>query len=130
MKREKAVQSHRELEVYTLAFEAAMKIFELTKDFPSEEHYSLTNQIRRSSKSVCANIADAWRKRRYEAAFVSTLCDSESEAAETQTWLEFSVKCGYLGKDVGNELYETYDWIVGTLVNMITNPRPWLMKRS
>lgn len=84
------IKTHRDLDVYQMAFEAAMRIFELTKRFPKEETYSLTDQIRRSSKSVCSNIAEAWRKRRYEAAFVSKLNDAEAEAAETQVWLEFS----------------------------------------
>ena len=90
MKR-KPIRSHRELEVYQLAFEVAMGIFELTKGFPPEERYSLTDQIRRSSRSVCANLAEAWRKRRYEGACLAKLSDSEAEAAETQTWIEFAV---------------------------------------
>ncbi len=126
----KPIRSHRELEVYQLGFEAAMRIFELTKDFPPEERYSLTDQIRRSSRAVCANLAEAWRKRRYEGAFVLKLNDSEAEAAETQTWLEFAVKCNYLNADVGRELYQTYDFILGKLVNMIRNPSPWLMLRK
>ncbi len=90
------IKSHKDLKVYQMAFDAAMKIFELSKKFPVEERYSLTDQIRRSSRSVCANMAEAWRKRRYEAAFVAKLNDCESEAAETQTWIEFAVKCNYL----------------------------------
>lgn len=123
------IQSHEELEVYKLAFDAAMRIFRLTRNFPADERYSLTDQIHRSSRSVCSNIAEAWRKRRYEAAFVSKLNDAESEAAETQTWLRFSVACGYLSKEAGEELYQTYDHILGKLVNMIANPHPWLMER-
>ena len=84
----KKISVHRDLEVYKKAFGAAMQIFELSKAFPKEETYSLTDQIRRSSRSVCANLAEAWRKRRYEKAFISKLSDSESEAAETQVWLE------------------------------------------
>jgi four helix bundle protein len=84
------------LDVYRKAFDAAMRIFELSKSFPKEEKYSLTDQVRRASRSVCGYLAEAWRKRRYEAAFVSKLSDSEAEAAETQVWLEFAVKCGYL----------------------------------
>jgi four helix bundle protein len=126
----KPIQSHRELEVYQLAFEAAMRIFDLTKSFPAEERYSLTDQIRRSSRSVCANLAEAWRKRRYEGAFLLKLSDSEAEAAESQTWLEFAVKCGFLEPDVGRELYQTYDHILGKLVNMISNPSPWLMLKT
>ena len=121
------IQSHRELEVYQLAFDAAMTIFELTKKFPKEEKYSLVDQIRRSSRSVCTNTAEAWRKRRYEAAFVSKLNDAEAEAAETQTWLEFSVKCEYLDGETTKQLYQTYDQIIGKLVNMINNPAPWLI---
>jgi four helix bundle protein len=121
------IQSHRELEVYQLAFEAAMRIFELTKSFPREERYSLTDQIRRSSRSVCANLTEAWRKRRYEGAFSLKLNDAEAEAAETQTWLEFAVQCGYLDADDGRDLYKRYDQVLGKLVMMISNPTPWLM---
>jgi len=100
----KFIRTHRDLEVYQMAFETAMKIFEESKSFPKEERYSLTDQVRRSSRSVCANLAEGWRKRRYEASFLSKLSDAEAEAAETQVWLEFSVKCGYLKKDTGQEL--------------------------
>jgi len=79
----KKIHTHRDLTVYEKGFAAAMQIFELSKQFPKEEVYSLTDQIRRSSRSVCANLAEAWRKRRYEKAFISKLSDSESEAAET-----------------------------------------------
>jgi four helix bundle protein len=123
----KLIRSHRELEVYQMAFEAAMRIFELTKSFPAEERYSLTDQIRRSSPSVCANLTEAWRKRRYEGAFLIKLSDAEAEAAETQTWLEFAVKCNYLTPEIGRELYQTNDQILGKLVNMINQPTPWLM---
>lgn len=125
----RSIKTHRELDVYRMAFEAAMRIFELTKGFPREEIYSLTDQIRRSSRSVCSNIAEAWRKRRYEAAFVSKLNDAESEAAETQVWLEFSVKCNYLDAAIGRELYATYDNILGKLVNMILHPEQWVIGR-
>ena len=84
---------HQDLEVYRKAFAAAMRIFELTKNFPKEETYSLIDQIRRSFRSVCSNLAEAWRKRRYEAAFIAKVNDGEGEVAETQTWLEFSVRC-------------------------------------
>ncbi|HEV2664032.1 MAG TPA: four helix bundle protein, partial [Blastocatellia bacterium] len=103
--RKKTIRRHTDLEVYRRAFAAAMRIFELTKSFPKEEIYSLTDQIRRSSRSVCANIGEAWRKRRYQAAWISKLSDSEGEAAETQVWLQFSVECGYLSRDTGAELY-------------------------
>jgi len=123
------IQSHEELDVYQLAFRNAMKIFDISKTFPQEERYSLTDQIRRSSRSVCSNVAEAWRKRRYEAAFISKLNDAESEAAETQTWINFAIECDYLSKGVGQEMYETYDHIIGKLVNMIVNPQPWLLTR-
>jgi len=121
------IRSHRDLEVYELAFETAMEIFELSKAFPKEEQYSLTDQIRRSSRSVCTNLAEGWRKRRYEAAFVSKLNDAEGEAAETQVWLEFAVRCGYLARDAGRRLYATYDTILGKLVNMIQHPQDWVI---
>jgi four helix bundle protein len=121
------IKSQFELEVYNIAFSAAMKIFELTKSFPSEERYSLTDQIRRSSRSVCANLSEAWRKRRYPAAFICKLNDSESEASETQTWIQFSVKCDYITKDEGAELFRLFDQIIGKLVNMINNPKPWIL---
>jgi four helix bundle protein len=124
------IQGHEELAVYQMAFQAAMRIFEVRKGFPREEVYSLTDQIRRSSRAVCSNIAEAWRKRRYEAAFVSKLNDAESEAAETQTWLRFAMECGYLSQEIGQELHQTYDYIIGKLVNMIVNPTPWLLKRN
>jgi len=85
------------------------------------------DQIRRSSRSVCSNISEAWRKRRYVAAFICKLNDSESEASETQTWIEFSVKCEYISKEVGTELFQTYDHIIGKLVNLINNPEPWIL---
>ncbi|MCT7996441.1 four helix bundle protein [Laspinema sp. C5] len=110
-----------------MSFEAAMRIFELSKSFPVEERYSLTDQIRRSSRSVCANLAEAWRKRRYKAAFLAKLSDCEAEAAETQVWLKFAVKCRYLEIEQGRELYRIYNQVLSGLVNMINNPNPWLI---
>lgn len=131
-----AIKDHKDLAIYKIAFEAAMKIFELSKKFPVEERYSLTDQIRRSdarrlataslSRSVCANMAEAWRKRRYEAAFIAKLNDCEPEAAETQTWIEFAVKCNYMNVEVGREIYANYNQVLSGLVNMINNPSPWL----
>ncbi|MDJ0733538.1 MAG: four helix bundle protein [Nostocaceae cyanobacterium] len=128
MKKE-PIKSHEDLEVYQIAFDAAMQIFELSKKFPVEERYSLTDQIRRSSRSVCANLAEAWRKRRYEAAFVAKLNDVEAEAAETQTWLKFAVKCNYLDVETGREIYATYNRVLSILVTIINNPSPWILKR-
>ncbi len=123
-----AIKDHKDLEIYKMAFDAAMKIFDLSKKFPVEERYSLTDQIRWASRSVCAHLAEAWRKRRYEAAFVAKLSDCEAEAAETQTWLEFAVKCKYMDVEAGRELYGIYNQVLSGLVNMINNPSPWLMK--
>jgi four helix bundle protein len=104
---------------------AAMRIFELTKHFPVEERYSLTDQIRRASRSVCSNIGEAWRKRRYPAHFVSKLNDSEGEAEETRVWLEFSWRCGYMSKSEASELDTEYDQIIGQLVRMVDRPDQW-----
>jgi len=119
------IRTHMDLEVYQLAFKAAMEIFEISKRFPKEETYSLTDQIRRSSRSVCSNQAEAFRKRRYPKSFVSKLTDSESEAAETQTWLDFSICCLYITEKEHDDLYGTYENIIGKLVNMSLHPENW-----
>jgi len=119
------IRTHRDLEVYQLAFNAAMKIFEISKKFPKEETYSLTDQIRRSSRSVCGNIAEAFRKRRYPRAFVSKISDSEGESAETQVWLDFSINCKYITEEEYDELNETYENIIGKLVTMSLHPENW-----
>jgi four helix bundle protein len=123
----KRVLSHRELEVYQRAFEAALGIHEASKSLPKEEIYSLTDQIRRSSRSVCANLAEAWRRRRYEAAFINKLSECEAEVAETQVWLEFAAKCGYLDRDRALAFYNAYDRILATLVGMINHPESWIL---
>ena len=125
--RKALAKRHTDLEVYRLAFAAAMAVFESSKRFPKEETYSLTDQMRRSSRSVCANLAEAWRKRRYEAAFVSKLGECEAEAAETQTWVQFSVECGYLDRAAATQLYKDYDHIIAMLVRMITNAGQWTL---
>lgn len=122
------IRSFKELRVYQAAMEAAMRIFELSKHFPAEERYSLTDQIRRCSRSVCTNLAEAWRKRRYPAHFISKLSDSEGEAEETRVWLEFARRCNYLTEHDAQELDETYDRILGQLVNMITNHEHWIIR--
>ena len=119
------IRSHRELEVYNLSFNSAMKIFEISKGFPKEETYSLTDQIRRSSRSVCSNLAEAFRKRRYTKSFISKLSDSESEASETQTWIDFSLRCGYISEIEHHDLDKLYDIILGKLVNMSLHPENW-----
>jgi len=120
-----SIRHFRDLEVYQLAMDASMKLFELSKRFPLEEKYSLTDQVRRSSRSVCANIAEAWRKRRYPNAFVSKLSDAEAEAAETQVWIEFSLKSGYLPSEQADELDKRYENIQGKIVNMLSHPEKW-----
>jgi four helix bundle protein len=107
-----------------------MKLFDTSKSFPKEETYSLTDQIRRSSRSVCANLAEAWRKRRYEAAFIAKLSDSESEAAESQVWLQFAVECGYLDRDRAASFYQAYDEILRMIVAMIHHPDTWTIPAS
>jgi four helix bundle protein len=121
----KKIIRHTDLEVYNKAFDLAMQIFELSKSFPKEETYSLTDQVRRSSRSVCANLAEAWRKRRYENHFISKLSDAEMEAAETQSWLQFTVSCKYLRRDQVASIYKGYDSITKMLVTMINNPQLW-----
>ena len=118
--------THGQLEIYRKAFETALVIFELSRKFPREETYSLTDQIRRSSRSVCANLAEAWRKRRYEAAFISKLNDVEAEAAETQTWLEFALACGYIKREVASDL-SSDERIIGTVVGMINHADSWVL---
>ncbi|WP_027371223.1 four helix bundle protein [Desulfovermiculus halophilus] len=119
------IRSHRDLDVYQIAFKASMEIFELSKSFPKEEKYSLTDQIRRASRSVCANIAEAFRKRRYPKAFVSKLSDAEGEAAETQVWLEYSFACEYISEATYIRLFQEYDRILGKIVNMALKPESW-----
>ncbi len=118
MEQVRRVGSIRELDVYKLAFDTAMKIYEISKDFPSHEKYSLTDQLRRSSRSVCANLAEGWRKRRYKAVFVNKLSDSSQEAAESQTWLEFALRCNYISDELFRELDEKYEHIFAMLINM------------
>ena len=119
------VQDYKELNVYQLAFESAMKIFELSKGWPKEERYSLTDQIRRSSRSVCGNIAEAWRKRRYQAHFISKLSDSDAEAAETEVWLNFALKCKYIEETDYKKLSDNYNHICRMLYKMMSEPETW-----
>ncbi len=105
-----------------------MALFELTKTFPAEERYSMVDQVRRSSRSVCANVGEAWRKRRYRAAFIAKLSDAESEAAETQVWIELAVRCGYVRPDRAAELTARYEAILAQLVSMIDQADSWVVK--
>ncbi len=122
------IRSYKELRVYRAAMDAAMRIFELTKKFPADERYSLTDQMRRASRSVCANIGEGWRKRRYRAHFVSKLSDSEGEAEETRVWLEFAWRCGYMSYEQAEELDQHYDRIIAQLVLMIDKPDHWTIR--
>ena len=125
----KNIRSYRDLRVYQAAMDLAMEVFLLRKTFPREERYSLVDQIRKSSRSVCANISEAWRKRRYQAAFVSKLSDSETEAAETQVWLEFSFRCDYIEEETFKNLDQRYEHILSQLVTMILDAHSWVIRR-
>ena len=122
------IRSFRELNVWKKAMDLAMELFETTKRFPMEERYSLTDQIRRSSRSVPANIAEAWRKRRYPAAFVSKLNDAEGESAETQTHLEIAKRCGYIDSVSASRLDNSYEEIMAMLVSMVSRPEQWAIR--
>ena len=122
------IRSYKELRVYQCAIEVAMRIFELTKRFPIEEKYSMVDQIRRSSRSVCTNIGEAWRKRRYKAHFISKLSDSESEAEETRVWTDLAHRCRYLSATDAESLDTEYDKILGQLVHMETHPQDWVIR--
>jgi four helix bundle protein len=127
---QKFISNHEDLEVYKIAFDTAMEVFELSKNFPKEEKYSLINQIRRSSRSVCANLSEAWRRRRYKGSFLLRLNDAEAEAAETQVWLKFAVKCQYLDINSGRKLYSQYNQILGLIVTMTNSADKWLLKKN
>ena len=122
------IRSYKELRVYQTAIDAAMRIFEITKRFPPEEKFSMVDQMRRASRSVCSNIGEAWRKRRYPAHFCSKLGDSEGEAEETRVWVELAFRCGYLSQTETNEIDKTYDGILGQLVRMIDGSEQWKIK--
>ena len=116
-----AIRHFRELEVYRKAFNVAMKVFEITKSFPTEEKYSLADQIRRSSRSVCSNLAEGWRKRKYEAVFRNKLTDAMQEASETQSWLEFCLACNYINELLFKEIDAEYEEIFLMLNSMEKN---------
>lgn len=122
------IRSHRDLDVYKVAFATALDIYGISKSFPVEERYSLTDQVRRSSRSVCANIAEAFRKRRYEKHFVAKLSDSEAEGAETQVWLEFALAHSYISQDIFGKLFDKYEHVISMLVKMQGNSKQWTFK--
>jgi four helix bundle protein len=121
------IKSHRELRVYKMAFERAMNIFEISQSFPKEELYSLTDQIRRSSRSVCANLAEAFRRRKYPKAFSNKLNESEAEAGETQNWLDFAFSCKYISENIHHSLDQEYENIIGMLVTMQKHSEKWII---
>ena len=121
----KMVQNHWELDVFKKAFDVATALTELSRTFPREEMYSLTDQMRKAARSVCSNLAEAWRKRCYEASFASKLNDAEGEAAETQVWIQFAVKCGYMEREVANQHFRTCEEVIRILVAMRLNAENW-----
>ena len=122
------MRGHRDLKVYQLAYKLAMEIFTLSKSFPKEERYSLTDQIRRSSRSVAANIVEAFRKRRYPNMFVSKLADADGEAAETQVWVDFAHDCGYLSQEQHDELIAGYEEVGKMVGGMMASPEKFRTK--
>lgn len=120
-----AVRSHRDLKVFRAAKALAMELFELSQGFPKEETYSLTDQIRRSSRAVATSLSEGWQRRRYPAAFLNKLNEAEAEAAETQTWIEFAVECRYLSEAIGSHLADRYEKILHTLSSMALYSESW-----
>jgi four helix bundle protein len=121
------VGSFKDLIVYQKAYKLAMEIFEISKSFPKEEKYSLTDQIRRSSRSVTSNLAEAWAKRKYEKAFVNKLTDSLGEEYETENWLDYSKDCLYIKNDTHDIILSNYDEVRKMLISMINNPEKWCL---
>ncbi|BDS09008.1 four helix bundle protein [Oceaniferula spumae] len=122
----KFAASAKELEVYKMAYGLSMELFELSKKFPAEEKYALTSQIRRSSRSVCANLREAWAKRRYQAHFISKLTDCDGENQETDTHMDFARDCQYIDPSTIQRLQDINQQIGRMLGKMITNPKPWI----
>ncbi|HPC84396.1 MAG TPA: four helix bundle protein [Thermoanaerobaculaceae bacterium] len=121
------IRTHKDLLVWQKAMDCAMEVFAVTKTFPATERFSLVDQVRRSSRSVPANISEAWRKRRYAAAFVSKLNDAEGEAAETQTHLEIARRCGYLAEEQAKHLDHQCEEIIAMLVSIANHPEQWTL---
>jgi four helix bundle protein len=124
----KFVGHFRELDVYEGAMSLVLRVFELTKYFPVEEKYGLTNQVRRSSRSICANLAEAWRRRRYQAAFVLRLNDAEAEVAETQVHIEIAFRHHYVSQQIFEELDDACDKILAQIVKMIDQADRWVIQ--
>lgn len=121
VERKKDLKHFRDLEVYQFSFGSAMKIFEITKKFPSDEKYLMVDQIRRASRSVCSNLAEAWRKRKYKAVFANKITDAMQEASETQCWLEFCLACKYITSEFFQEYDDKYEKIIAMLNSMEMN---------
>jgi four helix bundle protein len=121
------ITTHKDLDVYKLSFQSAMEIFQHTRKFPREEMYSLTDQVVRASRSVSANIAEAFRSRIYEKSFVSKMVIAQCEAAETQTWLDFALECKYLSIDEHKKIHNEYGHIIAMILNMINNSEKWIL---
>ena len=124
------IDSAKELVVYKKAYRLAMEIFEISKSFPIEEKYSLTSQIRRSSRSVCLNLREAWAKRRYEAHYINKLTDCDGENSETNSSINFSYDCGYINKEIHGKLIDMNEEIGKMLGAMLNNPAPFLNKKN
>jgi four helix bundle protein len=123
-----AAQTFRDLTVYKKAFTLAMEIYQLSKKFPQEERYSLTDQVRRSSRSVCSCVGEAYRKRQYKAHFVSKSSDADMENTETRVWLDFALSCHYITEEVWNDLEKKSEEVGKLLNHMIENPEKYLRK--
>jgi four helix bundle protein len=124
---ESGIRTYKDLRVFHGAMDACMEIFTLSRRFPAEERYALTDQLRRSSRSVCANLAEAWRNRRHKAAFVAKLDDALGEASETQVWLEIARRCNFLAAAEAAKLDQAYDTVAAQLVSMIQTSEKWLV---
>ncbi|HEU5101250.1 MAG TPA: four helix bundle protein [Roseiflexaceae bacterium] len=120
------MQGFHDLKVYQKAYQLAMQIFDLTKSFPKEERYALTDQLRRSSRSVAANIAEGYRKRQYPKMFLSKLADADGEVAETQVWIDFALECGYLAPEQHSLLMQGYQAVGRMLGSMLAAPEKFL----
>ena len=123
------INSFKDLIVFQKAFNLAMNIFNITKDFPKEEKYSLTDQIRRSSRSITSNMAEAWSKRIYIKSFISKLSDSLGEEYETEVWLKYSLECDYISHEKYNEIMKGYDEVRKMLISMINHPEKFCKPR-
>ena len=122
------INSAKDLIVYKRAYELSMLIFELTKRFPPEERYALTSQVRRSSRSICLNLREAWAKRRYSAAFIAKLTDCDGENGETDSSIDFAYDCGYIDKEQHSQLTGKVTEIGKMLGSMIQNPQKFLLE--